>query len=306
MQSRQYSQTKNIQKQTSAFSIPPVQGMFESRPFVVQQQTTEKSQLPDLKTSLMQAERYGHHFDRIYPTELSAATGLQPNHKMGKPIKSDAVNKPQVLQPARLNSVFAGQAMNSTLSSQPIQLVRGKEERQNAKKFNEQKKKELEKIKHADKEPTDYKGFKKKGKKGKNNNPVTDKFAKDHVVPAGNSMSNASSSVAHKRTWGRGKTSGKSTLVGMSKQDVKDEQRYAIEGRKMSETDFNDTGSIAPKMGVNKETKFAYENQTSTVTSDKHGNRKVTKGKKELGHPVLGMRGDQIHHLQGIQDIEDN
>ncbi|MGH8002764.1 MAG: hypothetical protein ACREPR_25865 [Brasilonema sp.] len=300
MKSRLRIPPKNTQKETSAFSNAPSGGMFQSRPFVVQQQTRENSQQPELKTSLMQAKRYGHHFDRMHSTGLSAATALQPKHGMEKPIKSDTSSSPQVLQPPRLNPGFAGQAMNSTLSSQPIQLVHGKDERQKAKIFNQKKNEEIQKIKNTDKEPRTYKDLKNRNKKG-NNNPATNKFAKDHIVPGGTSMSNASSSVAHKRTWGE-KTSGKSTLVGMSKQDQKNEQRFALENLKMKETDFRDKGKIDPKMGVNKPTKFAYENQTSNVTSDKQGKRKVTTGKKELGHPVLGMKGNQIHHLHGTEE----
>ncbi|NMG10100.1 hypothetical protein DP117_25720 [Brasilonema sp. UFV-L1] len=51
--------------------------MFESRPFVVQQQTAQELQQPDLKTSLMQAEKYGHHLNQLQPASFS----VQPQQK---------------------------------------------------------------------------------------------------------------------------------------------------------------------------------------------------------------------------------
>ncbi|MHC5936137.1 hypothetical protein [Nostoc sp.] len=74
MQSRQYSQTKNTQKQTSAFSIPLVQEMFESRPFVVQQ-TADNLQQPDIKTALQRAKRYGHSITKVVNTEQLQGQG---------------------------------------------------------------------------------------------------------------------------------------------------------------------------------------------------------------------------------------
>ncbi|MHC5778216.1 hypothetical protein [Nostoc sp.] len=106
MQSRQYSQTKNTQKQTSAFSISPVQGMFESRPFVVQQQTTEKSQQPDLKTSLMQAKRYGHHLGQIQAASVSEPIAAQPKMEIGKPVqlaKAAKTNTPKTIRKRKKN-----------------------------------------------------------------------------------------------------------------------------------------------------------------------------------------------------------
>ena len=50
-------------------------GMSHVRPFIMQMKM--RSQLPDLKTSLSQAERYGHHLDKIQPAGISTGTPIQ-------------------------------------------------------------------------------------------------------------------------------------------------------------------------------------------------------------------------------------
>jgi hypothetical protein len=50
-------------------SPTPAQGMFQPRPFVVQRQTEEQSEQPDIKTALQRAKRYGHSLDRIKSIE---------------------------------------------------------------------------------------------------------------------------------------------------------------------------------------------------------------------------------------------
>jgi hypothetical protein len=57
------TKTENTRKKTPNFSTAPAQGMFQSRPFVVQSKTAQAQ--PDLKTSLMRAERYGHNLNQI-------------------------------------------------------------------------------------------------------------------------------------------------------------------------------------------------------------------------------------------------
>ncbi|NMG10099.1 hypothetical protein DP117_25715 [Brasilonema sp. UFV-L1] len=61
--------------------------MFESRPFVVQASRGENSPQPDLKTSLMRAERYGHHLSQIQPFGNEATTAVQPKLETGQPIQ---------------------------------------------------------------------------------------------------------------------------------------------------------------------------------------------------------------------------
>jgi hypothetical protein len=58
--------------------------MFQPRPFVVQSQSAQKSQQPDLKTSLRQAERYGHHLSQMHSTGVSNQTGVQPKRELGR------------------------------------------------------------------------------------------------------------------------------------------------------------------------------------------------------------------------------
>ncbi|MBD2296378.1 hypothetical protein H6G06_23560 [Anabaena sphaerica FACHB-251] len=78
MINRQRTQSNKTQKQTSALSIASSGGMFQSPLFVVQQQTRGNSQQTDLKTSLMRAERYGHHLIQTQPTGISTSAVLQP------------------------------------------------------------------------------------------------------------------------------------------------------------------------------------------------------------------------------------
>ncbi|MEH2414696.1 hypothetical protein [Nostoc sp.] len=92
MQSRQDSQTKNTEKHSSAFSSASTRAMFESRPFVVQQ-TRENSQQPDLKTSLMQAEDYGHHLSQIDSASVSEPIAVQPKMEIGKPVQLGKTTK---------------------------------------------------------------------------------------------------------------------------------------------------------------------------------------------------------------------
>ena len=63
MSLRVSTKTENTRKQTPNFSTAPAQGMFQSRPFVVQSKTAQEQ--PDLNRSLMRAERYGHHLSQI-------------------------------------------------------------------------------------------------------------------------------------------------------------------------------------------------------------------------------------------------
>ncbi len=72
MKSRIRTHKKRTREQTQEFSTAPAQPMFQSRPFVVQTQQAEQSQQPDLKTALRQAERYGHHLNRLQSVGVSS------------------------------------------------------------------------------------------------------------------------------------------------------------------------------------------------------------------------------------------
>ena len=63
---------KNTRIQTQELSAAPAQGMFPTRPFEKPEPTADSYQQPDLKTSLIQAERYGHHLGQMHDTDVSA------------------------------------------------------------------------------------------------------------------------------------------------------------------------------------------------------------------------------------------
>ncbi|HIK06904.1 MAG TPA: hypothetical protein IGS40_19800 [Trichormus sp. M33_DOE_039] len=67
-------QSLQAKKPTNA----PEAGMFQAHSFAMQPKKSEKSQPPDLKTSLIQAERYGHHLNHIQPVGVSDSQAVQP------------------------------------------------------------------------------------------------------------------------------------------------------------------------------------------------------------------------------------
>ncbi|BAZ50296.1 hypothetical protein NIES4103_29120 [Nostoc sp. NIES-4103] len=77
-------------QQTKKFTNAPEQGMFGERSLGVQLKKAKKSQRPDLKTSLIQAEQYGHHLNQMQPTNVSTSQPVQlmpankGNKKKGK------------------------------------------------------------------------------------------------------------------------------------------------------------------------------------------------------------------------------
>lgn len=77
MQNKIHTQKKNFNEETSVVSASPVQGIFASPPFVVQSKNDNRVQQPDLKASLIQAEKYGHHLGRFQSTN-SHKTQISP------------------------------------------------------------------------------------------------------------------------------------------------------------------------------------------------------------------------------------
>jgi len=71
MAKRVFSRVKSPSKRSSEFSSVSDGGMFESRPFVVQSKVGEEGKQKDLKTSLMQAEHYGHHLNQMQLAAVS-------------------------------------------------------------------------------------------------------------------------------------------------------------------------------------------------------------------------------------------
>ncbi|MDF5734753.1 MULTISPECIES: hypothetical protein [unclassified Nostoc] len=78
MQNREHTQNKNFDLRTSAFSNPTT-GIFDSPPFVVQSKNDNQVQQPDLKASLIQAEKYGHHLGRFQSTSSQKLEGTNTN-----------------------------------------------------------------------------------------------------------------------------------------------------------------------------------------------------------------------------------
>lgn len=78
MKSRIYARKKSTREQTQDFSTAPAQSMFQPRPFVVQPRSaTKPQQQPDLKTSLMRAQRYGHHLHKMHPAGQPSTQAVQ-------------------------------------------------------------------------------------------------------------------------------------------------------------------------------------------------------------------------------------
>ena len=82
MTSRIHTQNQRTNKQTQDLLTTPVQAMFKARPFVVQTQTANQVQQPDLNTSLIQAKHYGHHLNQI-DASVSKPEALQPKMETG-------------------------------------------------------------------------------------------------------------------------------------------------------------------------------------------------------------------------------
>ncbi|MEH1902057.1 MAG: hypothetical protein V7L04_11745 [Nostoc sp.] len=75
MTSRLHVPNNITTKAMSSFSTAPTQGMFQSRPFVVQAQSA--NQVSDLNTSLIRSEKYGHNLNQMHSTSDSDITAVQ-------------------------------------------------------------------------------------------------------------------------------------------------------------------------------------------------------------------------------------
>lgn len=76
---------KSNQKQISTFKNTPNQMMFKSRSFVVQQ-AADKPEQADLKTSLNQAERYGHHLTNSLDTSQKQGETSNQTQRVNQPV----------------------------------------------------------------------------------------------------------------------------------------------------------------------------------------------------------------------------
>ena len=133
---------------------------------------------------------------------------------------------------------------------------------------------------------------------------ATEAFKKKHVVRAGKSLAASSREVAETRSWGGGRESGRSTVVDISPEDLQKESRFAMESLKFSEADVSAEGSVAPKFGVNKPTKFNYRTQSSAVQSTGAGGRSIKEDEAVLSKPVLALQGKDVHHLHGVDEAD--
>ncbi|MBW4595434.1 MAG: hypothetical protein KME46_21660 [Brasilonema angustatum HA4187-MV1] len=97
MKSQMHARNKTTREQTPD-TTAKAKPMYQSRPFVVQSESALKSQPPDLKASLKEAERYGHHLSKKqFPTDekgKSAENEVDAAKKLGKErnFASDAGN----------------------------------------------------------------------------------------------------------------------------------------------------------------------------------------------------------------------
>ncbi|MBD2212731.1 hypothetical protein H6G27_23055 [Nostoc linckia FACHB-104] len=107
---RLHTQRKNNQSLSSVASSTPVPGIFESRPFVVQQKQQRSSQQSDLKASLMGAERYGHHLARIKAAGMSTGTQTQAKQTSGEGEENyDQEGDRVISQESRINTPSSAQ-----------------------------------------------------------------------------------------------------------------------------------------------------------------------------------------------------
>lgn len=249
------------QKSIASNAAVPSRFSQFSHPFTVPQEAAEPL---DLETQYRNAERLGHRFEDV---------------RVGR-------ETPGVGDPA--------QAVAPPSPGAPIQFVRGKEQRQKAKEFNQKKKEYLENQRQQEKQQQQKMGKKEKKK------AVTEAFDSKHVTRNKSSLNSTSDKVANTRKWGGGGTSGRSTVVAMTPEDQEKERLIAINNLKMNEGSF-DGEDVNVNMGVNKPTFFDYPLQSASVSSDNQGKRTVEKEKEELAKPVLGLKGGLIHHLHGVE-----
>ncbi|MGB3651593.1 MAG: hypothetical protein WBA41_10325 [Rivularia sp. (in: cyanobacteria)] len=86
MTNRKHTSNQQTKEDTQDLSTTSMQGMFQPRPFVMQAQTADRVQQPDLNTSLTQAKHYGHHLNQINAS-VSKPEALQPKMQTGKPVQ---------------------------------------------------------------------------------------------------------------------------------------------------------------------------------------------------------------------------
>ncbi|MDB9379663.1 hypothetical protein, partial [Nodularia sphaerocarpa] len=86
-----------ISKKTLPLSNTPAQKMFESSPLVVQSKSGNSKEA-DLKTSLIQAEKYGHHLSKIQFPTVSTSQAIQSKKGNETSQETQRHNGEQVIQ----------------------------------------------------------------------------------------------------------------------------------------------------------------------------------------------------------------
>lgn len=95
MKSRIQTQKKRTKEQTPDYSTTPAQPMFQSRSFVAQSQTAQKSDQQDLKTQLKQANKYGHNLSGMHRTGVSAGKPVQQKQGKGQNAEQRSMKAPK-------------------------------------------------------------------------------------------------------------------------------------------------------------------------------------------------------------------
>lgn len=118
MSSRLRIRKKSTRIETPDVSTTPAQGMFQSRPFVVETHSAEKSQQqPDLKIALMRAQRYGHHLHKMQPAGLEAPTSVQQN---GSPVQRKPQEQAKLIQPLKEAVLQRAPGTETTATEQEV------------------------------------------------------------------------------------------------------------------------------------------------------------------------------------------
>lgn len=107
MAQRVFSTMRRPSRKTSEFSSISDGEMFKSRPFVVQTKVGEERKKPDLRTSLMRAQRYGHQVSKINLSDFSAPQAVQSKIATRQPVQSQwAEALPMQLTPDPYEGLF--------------------------------------------------------------------------------------------------------------------------------------------------------------------------------------------------------
>ncbi len=89
MRRRLHIYQQNTRIPTSEPATAPAMGTFQQRPFENPAPTADAGQQIDLKPSLMQAQRYGHHLGQMHDADVSPPQVTQSKRKKGRSMHSE-------------------------------------------------------------------------------------------------------------------------------------------------------------------------------------------------------------------------